>query len=268
MKILYFCIFNNHNILKMKKATIVLSLVLITMSVFAQKKKKTENTEPNINSEVSIIKMAMKYGDVQTAISNIFAIIAKEGENSTYMDSLAYIYFNTGQFGQCNRVCSEILKNDETKANILEINAVSLKNLNEPIAAITAYEKLLPITNNIFHAYQLAQLQYSIKRLGEAFITIRNAEQLESTANDKISFPVGEKQYQNVDIKAAVYNLKGLIVYELNEKDTETAKQSFEKALEIQPDFVLAKNNLAVFSNMEKENTDNIPVEDKPAKEE
>lgn len=245
----------------MKKLTITLSLIMIVILSFGQKKNKAESMVQNTDLDVKTIGLAMKYGDVTTAITNLYDIIAIEGETSTYMDSLAYIYFSTKQYGSCSLVCQEILKNDETKANILEMQAVSLKFLGDPIGSIAAYEKLLPVTNNIFHAYHLAELQYSIKRLAEAYMTIQKAELLQSTENDLLSFPVSDKETQQVHILAAVYNLKGLISYELDEKNTETTKQCFIKALEIQPDFILAQNNLGIFSNTDQDAIDAENIE-------
>ena len=47
---------------------------------------------------------------------------------------------------------------------------------------------------------------------------------------------------QEVPMKAAALNVKGICAMELNQPDA--AKDNFKKALEIDPDFALAKGNL------------------------
>ena len=47
---------------------------------------------------------------------------------------------------------------------------------------------------------------------------------------------------QEVPMRAAAYNVKGICAMELNQE--EAAKQNFNKAVELFPDFALAKGNL------------------------
>lgn len=47
----------------------------------------------------------------------------------------------------------------------------------------------------------------------------------------QLQFPVDKENVQNVPFKAALYNLKGIIAFEL--KENEAAKASFEQALSI-----------------------------------
>ncbi|MCD4665491.1 MAG: hypothetical protein K8R68_09475 [Bacteroidales bacterium] len=244
----------------MKKSILTFLILAIAILTFAQRGKKESEpvapTEKNIH--VSIYQKALKYGDANTAINSLLYIITTEGDQSAYRDSLAFLYFNVGRYASCELVCREILKSENDKAGILEMMAISQKSLGKTIEAISSYEKLLPLTNNIYHAYNLAELQYTIKRLGEAYITIQIAEQSECTENDKISFNMGQNQTQQVQLKAAIYNLKGLIEYELDPENKDVARQSFEKALQIEPEFLLAKNNLSIFNTEEE-----IPEENK-----
>ena len=62
------------------------------------------------------------------------------------------------------------------------------------------------------------------------------------TGKYKITFNINQNHSQQVELLAAISYLKGLISNELNKKDI--AKLSFEKAIKIQPDFILAKEHL------------------------
>ena len=236
----------------MKKILILSFALLIGFTSFGQRRKKDKKSdEVNITQEVKMVKTALKYADYQTATTTLYDIIEKEGPASTYLDSLAYLYFSTGRYASCALVAEDVLKRDGDKANILELQAVSYTNLGNSIKAIDTYQKLIPLTNNIHHWYELAMLQYSIKRLAEAANSIQKAESLEAKENDFVSIPLDKNQAQKVPIMAAAYNLHGLIAYDLDKTNLEIPKQAFNKALEIFPDFVLAKNNIKA---MEQQN--------------
>ena len=60
-------------------------------------------------------------------------------------------------------------------------------------------------------------------------------------ANIRCLFSINQNHTQQVELLAAIPYLKGVIEIDLD-KETE-AKASFQKALKIQPDFVLAQEN-------------------------
>ncbi len=118
-----------------------------------------------------------------------------------------------------------------------------LKSLNSVKVAISGFEALLPLSNNRFDAYELAQLQLSISRNIEAMQTITYAlDNTPSINKATLSFPKNEKEDQLVPLDAALLNLKGIISYEL--KDEKAAIIAIKEALKIFPEFVLAKQNL------------------------
>jgi len=85
-------------------------------------------------------------------------------------------------------------------------------------------------------------LQYSLKRYAEALnsltMLIKNTK-----VDEKIGFSISDTETQQVDMKAAALNLRGLVYLDQNSK-TE-AKASFNEALAIDPNFTQAKENLA-----------------------
>jgi tetratricopeptide (TPR) repeat protein len=247
----------------MKKLIIISLALLIGFGSFAQKRKKSKNQDTDITLDVAKIKKALRYADYETAISSLYDVIQKEGETSTYLDSLAYLYFSTGRYASCALVTKDVLDKDESKANMLELRAVSLSNLGNTVEAIDAYQKLVPLTKNIHHYYELALLQYSIKRLAEAAISIKNAEAIEATEKDFVNIPLDKNQAQKVPIMAAIYNLHGLIAYDLDKTNTEAPKQAFQKALEIFPDFVLAQNNMKAMEQPKEDKKSLAPTEEK-----
>jgi Tfp pilus assembly protein PilF len=60
--------------------------------------------------------------------------------------------------------------------------------------------------------------------------------------DEKIGFAVSETETQQVNIKAAALNLRGLVYLEQDSKSD--AKAAFTEALALEPTFIQAKENL------------------------
>jgi len=219
----------------MKKHYLTLSAILAFVSFYAQEVN-------DITLEKAVLKQALKYNDENIAINSMYNIIAKEGETSVYKDSLAYLYFRGRNFTSCFMVCTDILSIDGNKQNILEMQAVSLESLGALDKAAQLYAKLVMKSNNNFHAYKLANLYFSSKKFDEAARAIKKALELKDNGSVKVTYAINKSYNQQVSLLAAISNLKGLIEFEQGKN--ELAKSSFQKAVEIQPDFVLAKENL------------------------
>ncbi len=221
----------------MMRYGIVLSLFFAFLSVNAQSTKSEA-----IALEKQIVKMAKNVGDPNVATLSMYKLIALEGENSTYKDSLAYVYFSSRRYAPCFMLATEVLKRDPNHKEMLELKAVSLESLGALDKAAEAYKQLFAKTNNNFHGYNLAKLQYSTKKYDESLKTLQKVEKLNDSGKFKVTFSINQNHTMQVELLAAIYYLKGLDAIELNQKPL--AKASFEKAIKIQPDFILAKDNL------------------------
>ena len=108
----------------MKKLYSLIFVSLIGFSVLAQ----SGNAE-TIKLEKEIIRNAKAMGDASVATYSMYKLIALEGANSTYKDSLAFIYFSSRRYGPCFLMSNEVLKRDPKNEPILEIKAISLESL-------------------------------------------------------------------------------------------------------------------------------------------
>ncbi|MDY7395623.1 hypothetical protein UMM65_10245 [Aureibaculum sp. 2210JD6-5] len=219
----------------MKNFYITLSAFLAIATIYAQ-----NSTDTSLDK--AVLKQAMRYADADVAKKSMYDIIAKEGDNSTYKDSLAYLYFNDRKFASCFMVCTDILSKDGNKQEVLEMQAISLENMGAFDKAAQSYAKLTVKSGNNYHAYKLANLYFAMKKYDEAYKAVQKAQELKDTGEIKVSYAVNKNYQQQVALLAAISNLKGLIEFEQDKMDA--AKISFQKAVELQDDFVLAKENL------------------------
>lgn len=225
------------------KNYIYIVALLITTSILAQ-------TTSNIELQQQKIKLALSYNDKDAAAAAMYSIIAIEGEQSTYKDSLAYMYFNDAKYISSFLVTNDILKNKPDNLELLEMNAISVENMGALEKAVEVYSNLLVKTKNNYHAYKLATLQVATKKFVDAYKSIKGADLLEDTGEIKVNFQVNKNYNQSVDLKAAIAYLEGIILLNLN-KQTE-AKLSFMRAVNLFPDFVLAKSKISTIENSEK----------------
>ncbi len=227
----------------MKNLIYILTFI-ITTSVVAQ-----QNT--TIAFEKSKLQLAKSYSDENVIASAIYNIIALEGPQSTYKDSLAYIYFNKRNFVSCFLVTNDLLKSKPDHLALLEMNAVSLESMGALDKALEAYEKIFTITNDNYQGYKLASIQFRMNKNEDAYGTIKKADQLSGDDTLKVTFQVNQNYSQNVDLKASIAYLEGLIAQSLEK--TSEAKLSFERAIKLFPDFVLAKSKLEIINAQEQE---------------
>ena len=210
---------------------------MMSMSVSAQTSK-----EEAIAIEKKIIAKAKRIGDPAVASYSMYKLIALEGDNSTYKDSLTYMYYSARKYGSCFMMASEVLKRDPKNQAMMELTASTLESLGALDKAMETYKELFVLTNNNYHGYNLSKLQLSMNKFEEAYATIKKVEPLNDTGKVQVNFSINQTHTQQIELIAAIPYLKGLIEEELKKNDE--AKLSYQKALKIQPEFVLAKEKL------------------------
>jgi tetratricopeptide (TPR) repeat protein len=248
------------------KSYLALALSLCILSASAQTKTKSaeapkESKSASSNFELDIYKRAISYGDYDAAKNALFRLMTANPDSIKYLDSLVTLYFSIGAMPQCILSGKEYLKKDTSNQSVMEMVAVSYSQLKNYKEAVDMYEKLYMKSGNLHYAYQLAVHQYLLKRIGECnqmldiIIADPKAEQ------EKVGISGDDNKSQQVPLKAAALNLRGVIMQELSM--TDKAKENFEAALKIMPEFALAKGNLESM-NKKAEAKKEAPAEKKP----
>ena len=243
-----------------KKSFALAAATLITIAAFAQLKKQTA---PKSNPHLKVFNMAIASGDGNTAVTALNYYLSEQGENNVYADTLAMIYMQQGNFGQCNYWADKRLKTKPEDNTLLELKGVCLDKLNQPKEAIAIFEKLFGKTQSPYHAYKLMEMQYGIKRLAECLATAQAAEKLTYKPDFLMTYTAGQ-QTGRTYLQAGVYNIHALALYDLDKKAE--AKTYFEKALALDSTFVLAKQNLEAMQSLETGGGKNVqPLMNQPS---
>ena len=168
----------------MKNLIYILTFIITTTAI-----AQTSNT---VVLEKEKLKQALAYGDKSVAASCMYNIINMEGPQSSYKDSLAYLYFNGRNYVSCFLVTNDILKKNPDKLKLLEMNAVSLESMGAIGKASEVYGTLLSKTNSNYHAYKLAGLQLALNKFEEAYISVKKANELPDTGKVTVNFQVNK----------------------------------------------------------------------------
>lgn len=212
-------------------------LAMFTTSAMAQ-------TSSSMDHYKKVYKQAIMYGDYIAAANAIYDQWVEDTANAlSYKDTLANLYFIRGQYYQTIALGKEILAKHPDDLRMQELVGASDQNVGNLKEALDFYQRIYAKTHDLFHLYQIASLQYGLARVGECQQTIDQIIADTGSVHQKIQITVAQGQAQNVPYKAAALNIRGVILKGLNKNDD--AKKAFQDALAVDPDFVLAKNNLS-----------------------
>jgi len=188
-----------------------------------------------------VYRQAKQNGDANIAIQALYDILVVEPSAEHWQDSIALLYVQQKAYPQAIQVSGQRLETAPQDTLMLKVQAISYKALGDSKNALKAYEKLYPLTQNIYHLYEIATTQYGMTRLQECLQTAQSIHQHPELKKAKVNLNFNQ-QNQVVPLKAATYNIQGVIAKDLDKKSE--AKTLFEQALQVFPDFALAKGNL------------------------
>lgn len=197
--------------------------------------------------QARVYGQAAQINDWEVAITALHNMLAIRPERSDLLDSLALTYYNNQQFVQSKLVASTVTQGNPSNLTMWLISAMSNEKLGLVKDALRDYEQLYARTTDLYYLYQMIVQQYALKRYGECTANIDRVLGMEEADDEQVTLYFNKEQ-QEVPMKAAVLNLKGVIALEMG--NAEFAKTCFQDALEIMPNFELAKGNL---ESMDKE---------------
>ena len=220
----------------MKKIIFCFLALVIFTTTQAQKNKKKNNTDTALtNHYQKYYKMMLENNDLDGAIEGLSHLIVL-APSEAKKDTLAYMYLQANKPMQAIKVVGS-----STSDLALRTKALGFKNLNNPKKAIENYEALIQKNKSVLDAYELAQLQFSIQRFGDARTTINYG--LQNSKDEKVRIFIKGNSYLETPIKAAFLNILGLIEYNLDKSNIDKALAIFDEALKIDSQFVLALEN-------------------------
>jgi tetratricopeptide (TPR) repeat protein len=230
---------------KLVKMGIALILFMMTLStaseLMAQEARSVKDLQLYKLFQMKYV-FGSKYNDGEVAKDALYSMIAMDPNDDSLKMVLCYYYFEQNQYASSLFVSLDLLSRHPDHEDALKINAMSYENMGVRDKAIDVYESLYLKTNDVTVLYQAAMLQFELERYNECKASLEIILKDPQANALKLSFAKNEREQQEVSLAAATYNMKGMLEKQLG--NNEEAKTLFEKAIEIEPEFVLATQNL------------------------
>ncbi len=230
----------------MRKQITVALLLLMTIAVYGQEKtevsKEQESQNAFVGHHTRTYAIATKYGDSDMAKTALYSMLAAYPGNDSLLYSLSYLYFQSKQYAPAVLSAQDLVARNPEHLGALEISGAGYEALGLKDKSLAAYETLYLKSSDYQTLYKIAFLQYDMERLKEC---MTNADILLSKSESdtlKVYYAAEDNKQKEYPIKVSLYNLKGLISQKYGDKDS--AKKYFKQALEVAPDFALAKQNM------------------------
>ena len=220
-----------------KGSILILVFGMLVMTEANAQTDPKQNPEYQLNKNV--YSRAIQYNDVVIARGALYKLIELDPNDISLLDSLAFLYFEYRQYASTALVCKEILEKLPKHPPALEMSAIAFENLGLGDQAIQNYESLYLIQNNPVILYKITYLQYQVKRYSEFENNAKTLIEDENTAELKVFFTGENNEQQEIPMRAALFNFRGLVAKENG--NMEDATKYIDEALTIAPDFYLAK---------------------------
>lgn len=209
-------------------------LVGLMSTMFLQAQTKTDLLK---HYEAYYAEMR-KQGDIQGIINAMTHLNVLEPSQAR-KDTLAYVYMSDNKFLQALNTLG--IDPSPTDSDIaVEVKAVSLKSLGEAERAIPHFNEMFKRNPNAQIAYELADLNLQMGKFEESKKHINYG--IANVKDTSMKAYYESAQPYQVPLKAGFYYLKGLLVFNENKTENiDTAVGFFDQALQMAPNFNLAK---------------------------
>ncbi len=242
----------------MRKSLLILVFLLVAGGSFAQDEPAEENAggesqRPLTAGQVLSLhaartyQLALRYNDVIGARMALYDILAENQASDSLLYTLSVMFMESGQYASAALAATDLGKINPDHLGGIELRAVAFENLGVAEKAVDNYEDLYFKTGDFQSLYKVAFLQYQLKRYNESNTNIDVLLAKQEAKEVMAIFDSTDGTEKEYPLEVALYNLQGMNAIGLG--DTAKAREKFEKALEIAPDFKLAIDGLASLKN-------------------
>jgi tetratricopeptide (TPR) repeat protein len=221
-----------------QKLIFINSIVILTIfTLFGCKKTVTKGSDKDFY--LKLYNKAQEQKDPYTAISALNAYLLSDSSTNELHDSLAKLYFVTGNYRSGIIVGEKVMKKYPKNDTLLELMGDGYQRLGNYLKAVEVFQNLFNRSGDYKYKYQVATLHFEENKIEECELVI--AEILKDGLSQPSIIEMSpEGLYDQVPLEAACYNLKAMIEAQVR-RNPAAAMKDFKKALEIYPDFKFAQ---------------------------
>lgn len=218
--------------IKIKLATI--GIITSTVACKQTEKQSTAKLE-------TLFKNSYDLKDVPTAITAVQLILA---EDSTHvlLDSLPSLYLAAQNFEACLTLTNQALQRKPDNEELTKYKMISLEQLGKDDELLALSKKMFQKTGKVEFIYKQASAELLTGDFTSAETTINTMMDKFKNKPDSVDMMIDQMRTQKVPVIAACWNMKGYMFIQ-TQKYREAA-MAFQKAIQIYPDFIMARRNL------------------------
>lgn len=200
-----------------------------------------QNSSGNISQLEKLYKKSYDLKDVPTAITATHLILAQDSTH--YLrDSLPAMYMAVQNVDACLATTEEALKRKPEDEELQKYKLLCLEQTGEADKMFELANSLYKKTGKVEYIYKVASVQLVTGKFNEAAKSIDEMLEKYKSSADSVEIFIDQGQSQKVPVTAACWNMRGYMHIQ-NQKYQEAA-EAYQKAIQIFPDFVMARRNL------------------------
>ena len=206
--------------------------------------------------------LCRQYGDLEAAAPLAYQLAASDTEGTgEWKEELVKIHFATRRFASCLKILDDLTAHHggADKLPLLEMAALCHEGLGHKDEATAAWRQLWDKNHSALTAVRLAGLGFETGKLDEAQDLITAGLAATDAGTATLTLPKTRQEMQQIPVKAALHNLKALLILKRDPAAKDAARAELDAALALAPDFELAKRNLAGLSGPSATGKNEVP---------
>lgn len=226
----------------MIRSIILSALIALTLTAC-----ETYTAEAALDNEKQAYARAISYGDIDAARMSVYRILELAPSETTWKDTLISLHLERQNLASAILVSQDRIEDDDANDTLMyQIQAAGFNSLQQYEKAADVYGQLFELTQDPSYKYQQMGMLTQSRQIEKAMIEARNLLDMDEAQSMRVRVSY-EGEAQVVPMIAAVYNAMGIL--QLQQRNQTVAREHFNKALELAPDFKLAQENLELDIN-------------------
>lgn len=189
----------------------------------------------------ALYKKSYDLKDIPTAITAVQLLLQQDSTNAL-RDSLPGMYFAVQNIEACLTTTNESLKRNADNEELNNLKLLCLEQKGDGEQALKLSEELYKKTGKLEYIYKKASMELMTNQLETATKTIDGMADKYKDSKDSVDIFIDQNQSQPVPIQAACWNMRGYVY--IQKQQYQQAAEAYQKAIQIYPDFVMARRNL------------------------
>lgn len=217
------------------------SILTLSMAALIFAACNTNHQEKQIAKHETLFKRSYELKDLNTAITAVHLVML--ADSTHYLrDSLPALYLATQNVEACLATTNEVLKRKPADEELLKYKLLCLEQMGKGEELLTLATSLYTKTKKVEYIYKIASVQLVGGDFETATKTINTMMENYKDSKDSVDIFIDQSQSQRVPITAACYNMKGYVF--IQTQKYQQAAEAYQKAIQLFPDFVMARRNL------------------------